>query len=244
MKYDWSKERIESVIADCDSLSQVLEKLNIPRAGNNTATLRKKLEEFNIDYSHFTYGAKGKKGIENYVPVKEYLGTGKYIQTTKLKEKLIKEGLKKNECENPKCPCKNGYWLDNPISYQLHHINGKHDDNRLENLQILCPNCHSQTDNWGTKKLKNINYCKDCGKEISRSSTYCIKCAVKHRNQFKVDPKDRPDKEKLLSLIKEYPFTKIGEMYGVTDNTIRKWCKNYGIPHTKKELRELILENK
>ena len=53
MKYDWSKERIESVIADCDSLSQVLEKLNIPRAGNNTATLRKKLEEFNIDYSHF-----------------------------------------------------------------------------------------------------------------------------------------------------------------------------------------------
>ena len=55
MKYDWSKERIESVITDCDSLSQVLEKLNIPRAGNNTATLRKKLEEFNIDYSHFTY---------------------------------------------------------------------------------------------------------------------------------------------------------------------------------------------
>ena len=102
----------------------------------------------------------------------------------------------------------------------------------MENLQILCPNCHSQTDNWGAKKIKNINYCKDCGKEISRGSTYCIKCAV--------DPKDRPDKEKLLSLIKEYPFTKIGEMYGVTDGTIRKWCK----PHTKKELRELILENK
>ena len=46
MKYDWSKERIESVIVECDSLSQVLEKLNIPRAGNNTATLRKKLEEY------------------------------------------------------------------------------------------------------------------------------------------------------------------------------------------------------
>lgn len=72
MKYDWSNERIKSVISDCDSLSQVLEKLNIPRAGNNTTTLRKKLEEYNIDYSHFTYGAKSKKkGIENYVPVKE-----------------------------------------------------------------------------------------------------------------------------------------------------------------------------
>lgn len=163
MKYDWSKERIESVIADCDSLSQVLEKLNIPRAGNNTATLRKKLEEFNIDYSHFTYGAKG---IENYVPVKEYLGTGKYIQTTKLKEKLIKEGLKKNECENPKCPCKNGYWLDNPLICQLHHINGNNRDNRLENLQMLCPNCHSQTDNYCGQANKAVKYfCELCGAE-------------------------------------------------------------------------------
>ena len=95
MKYDWSKEKIESVIRDCDSLSQVLDMLGIPRAGNNSATLRKKLEKYNIDYSHFTFGAKQRKGIENYIPVAEYLGTGKYISTSNLKDKLFKEGLKK-----------------------------------------------------------------------------------------------------------------------------------------------------
>lgn len=206
-------------------------------SGSAIKVLEETLNNYGIQY-HFL----NKKDIVKAKSLEDILVDGCNYKSSTLLKRLIKEGLKKNECENPKCPCKNGYWLDNPISYQLHHINGKHDDNRLENLQILCPNCHSQTDNWGTKKLKNINYCKDCGKEISRSSTYCIKCAVKHRKQFKVDPKDRPDKEKLLSLIKEYPFTKIGEMYGVTDNTIRKWCKNYGIPHTKKELRELILK--
>ena len=49
MKYNWSKENIESVIKECDSLTQVLDKLNIPRAGNNSATLRKKLEEYNME---------------------------------------------------------------------------------------------------------------------------------------------------------------------------------------------------
>ena len=70
MKYDWSKERIEAVIKDCDSLTQVLNKLNIPRAGNNSVTLRKKLEEYNIDYSHFTYGAKDRKRKGKLYPSK------------------------------------------------------------------------------------------------------------------------------------------------------------------------------
>ena len=60
-KYNWNKERIQEVIKDCDSLSETLLKLGIPNVGGNTCTLRKKLEEYNIDYSHFTYGAKKKK---------------------------------------------------------------------------------------------------------------------------------------------------------------------------------------
>lgn len=234
MKYDWSKERIESVIADCDSLSQVLEKLNIPRAGNNTATLRKRLEEYNIDYSHFTYGAKSKKGIENYVPVKEYLGTGKYIHTTKLKEKLIKEGLKKNECENPKCPCKNGYWLDNPLICQLHHINGDNRDNRLENLQMLCPNCHSQTDNYCGQANKAAKYfCELCGEEKkTKAARYCPKCAAKMAQKV-----DLPAKQDFINKFKELKsFVAVGKFYNVSDTTIRKWCKKYEIPCTKKEL--------
>lgn len=238
MKYDWSKERIENVIKDCDSLSQVLDKLNIPKAGSNSTTLRRKLEEYNIDYSHFTYGVKQRKGVENYIPVTEYLGTGKYIQTSKLKEKLFKEGLKKNECENPKCPCKNGYWLNNPLVCQLHHINGDNTDNRLENLQILCPNCHSQTENYCGQANKAPKYfCEMCGKEKkTKNAKYCPNCSAKMSHKVK-----HPEKEQLIEKLKELKsFLAVGQLYGVSDNTIRKWCKGFGIPDKKKELKEFI----
>lgn len=238
MKYDWSKERIESVIKDCDSLTQVLEKLDIPRAGNNSSTLRKKLEEYNIDYSHFTYGIKSKKGIENYVPVEEYLGTGKYIQTSKLKEKLIREGLKKNECENPRCPCKNGYWLDNPLVCQLHHINGDSSDNRLENLQMLCPNCHSQTENYCGQANKAPKYfCEICGKEKkTKTARYCPECAAKLKRKV-----IRPEKEELIEMFRKlHSFSSVGKAYKVSDSTIRKWCKQLGLPETKQDWKNYM----
>ena len=66
-------------------------------------------------------------------------------QICKIKGKLIREGLKENKCEI--CGLINE-WNGKPLVLQLHHINGNHTDNRLENLQILCPNCHSQTDTY------------------------------------------------------------------------------------------------
>lgn len=74
-------------------------------------------------------------------------------------------------------------------------------------------------------------YCLDCGKEISKGSTRCNSCAKKLERVV-----DRPSKEDLFNLVKSNPFTKVGEMFGVTDNTIRKWCRSYGLPSTKKEL--------
>lgn len=61
------------------------------------------------------------------------------IQSFKLKEKLIQEGIKENKCEI----CGINSWKGQLLTLQLHHLNGVHSDNRLENLQILCPNCHS-----------------------------------------------------------------------------------------------------
>lgn len=76
----------------------------------------------------------------------------------KLGRRLIKEGLKEHKCE---C-CGRTTWLDQEIKLELHHINGNHDDNRLENLQLLCPNCHSYTDNYRGK-----NQGKSAQKETS-----------------------------------------------------------------------------
>ena len=71
-----------------------------------------------------------------------------YLNTDCLRRRIIKEGLKSPECEI--CGIKE--WMGKPISFQLHHINGIKKDNRLSNLQILCPNCHSQAYNFKNKK--------------------------------------------------------------------------------------------
>jgi 5-methylcytosine-specific restriction endonuclease McrA len=65
--------------------------------------------------------------------------------------RLIRMGLKVNRCEL----CGLAEWRDAPLSIVLHHVNGNGDDNRLENLQLLCPNCHSQTENFAGRNRRD-----------------------------------------------------------------------------------------
>lgn len=105
---------------------------------------------------------------------------------------------------------------------------------------MLCPNCHSQTDNYcGSANEKQHYYCKDCGKEITKDATYCQECCGKHARKVK----NRSSKEELIEDFKIFKaITKIGEKYGVTDTTIRKWFTNYDLPSKSKELKELLFK--
>lgn len=80
-------------------------------------------------------------------PLRELLVRGRPTHRSHLRARLIEAGLKVDACEE--CGC--AKWRGRPLSLTLHHVNGVGDDNRLENLQILCPNCHSQTPNFGSK---------------------------------------------------------------------------------------------
>lgn len=220
MKYDWNTDKIKEAVKTSISISEVLEKLNIPKQGNNGRTLKKILGSNKIDYSHFTGRARHYKPARTY-NIDDYLTNKTKVSGHLLKRALFKVGYKSNRCEI----CGIDSWNNKPLNCQLHHINGNHLDNRLENLQILCPNCHSQTDNYcGSANLpsnKKIKYCPDCGREILYTSTRCTVCASKHRRRI-----ERPSIETLLKEKETMSFCEIGRKYGVSDNTIRKWIKS------------------
>lgn len=229
-----NKELLQKLVEESGTIKEILEKLNLKITKDNYKKLYKELDEYNIDYSEIlnnsTRGCIKKYSIEDIL-VENSTYTG-----SRLKNRLIKEGLKQNICELcGQKPFHNG----KELILQLHHINGNHQDNRLENLQILCPNCHSQTDNYAKRNIKKKQYfCKKCGAEISKGAQFCKKClGEEHRKT------NRPSKEELFELIKTLPFTEIGKMYGVTDNAVRKWCKSSGLPHLKSEIKKLIKQD-
>lgn len=99
-------------------------------------------------------GGKGTtKSYKNTLKKVNDILSGKFpnFQTYKLKQKLIKLGIKQNKCEI--CGCKD--WQGKPLQMQLHHIDGNPKNHLLNNLQMLCPNCHSQTENFTARNKRH-----------------------------------------------------------------------------------------
>lgn len=126
----------------------------------------------------------------------------------------------------------------NKIPLEIHHIDGNHLNNAKDNLQILCPNCHSLTGNYKSlntstrqRTQTRKNYCVDCGKEITANACRCIECS--NKNRITIKPLT---KEELKMKIRTMPFTTIAAECNVSDNAVRKWCISYGLPSKKKDI--------
>ena len=107
-------------------------------------------DEYNVSINHFDNKQKSKQYINDNrkKDVYFFLKENHYISSYKLKKLLFESKIKQNKCEN----CKLSKWLNKDIPLELHHIDGNKYNNKLENLKILCPNCHYFTD---TYKIKN-----------------------------------------------------------------------------------------
>jgi len=153
-KVNYTKELLEENVKDCYSFAELCRRLGLKPEGSNPKTLRKKMDEFDVDYSHFT-GQRWNTNPNNPVYKGKYLPNlceHSSLSTANTKAMLYRLGLKENKCE----VCGLSEWLGKPIQCELHHINGDSTDNRIENLQILCPNCHSQTDNFRGKNIPKV----------------------------------------------------------------------------------------
>lgn len=125
--------------------SEAYHKMNMHRN-----TFEKYLKLFNYDFI-------SQKRDKNKYDIEDIFN-GKYphYNTSHLNYRLIKEGYKERKCE---C-CGNTEWMGHPIVLELHHIDGNRSNNDLSNLKLLCPNCHSITDNFKSKNIKSYKKLK------------------------------------------------------------------------------------
>lgn len=199
MKY--TEEQFIEAVKSSFSCSEVCRKIGISPKGGNLRTVKNKILKLNLDYSHFTGQRwnKGKTAKDNpsikRLSNEEFYVKGKFKTSNSVRQRLLKDGLKEYKCER----CKRSEWEGTKIPLELHHIDGDHFNNKLSNLQILCPNCHSQTDNFaGNKNKKGIcthstdyvykHTCNNCGKRLHRptKSGLCKECLIKFNRENKL----------------------------------------------------------
>ena len=235
MKRYTDKDIIEAT-ASSSSYAQVIKKLGRKPAGGNYVVVKRHIQRLQLDVSHFSGKIWNKGGSFPSLPVTDYLvHGGKKITSHKLKNKLLTSGLKQHMCEK----CGNTEWLKQPIPLELHHIDGDHINNTIENLILICPNCHTFTPNYRgkgikqsspnhpnpkpqrTPKQKKLVFC-ECGTMINKRSHRCNRCA--HLVFIKIS---WPQTEQLIQMIKDSSFSAVAQQLGVSDTAVRKRIKNH-----------------
>ena len=152
MRTSYTEEDLRNAVQSADSIAEVCRMLQIKVAGGNYETLKRKFKLWNIDTSHFrgqgwNVGLKFKPNPKK--PLNELLVNGSNYQPYKLKRRLLAKNVLEAKCNS----CGRHSWMERAIPLELHHINGKRSDNRLQNLELLCPNCHALTDNYRGKNI-------------------------------------------------------------------------------------------
>lgn len=150
----WTDKQLIEAVQQNKSIANVIKQLGLKPAGGNYITINSNIKKLQLDTSHFT-GQGWNQGLvfvpKKAISLEKILVKNSNYQSYKLSQRLTKEGLKGYKCE---C-CGLTTWIGKPIKLELHHINGVHTDNRLENLQMLCLNCHSYTNNYRGKNIQS-----------------------------------------------------------------------------------------
>lgn len=166
---NFTDTELEQIVLESTSFVEVQKKMGYSgKSSAVTETLKQIFLEKNIDYSHFKGHAWNKK-ITKYENSLSDFNTHTW---STIKDKLFEEREYKCEC------CGITEWNGKSIKLQVHHIDGNHNNNTRSNLMILCPNCHSQTDNWTYKKNQNKITDEMFLEALQNTSNICQACRM------------------------------------------------------------------
>ena len=259
----YSESEIADFIAESSNFAEVLNKMErSSNSGSNRLLISHYAKEHNLDISHFNNFSNIRTPKDIFIEkssasqntVRKYYKRGNYSEY-----KCAICGLEP-------------FWNGMELTMTLDHINGINNDHRLENLRWICPNCDRQLPTYGTKRKKKHTYCKECGVEISyknktglckecyvkppntclicgclidNESTHCRKCAALCREQSAIQSRidNGITRDFLKNEIRTKSFLQIAKDQGVTDNTIRKWCKRYNLPFRATDIQKISDED-
>lgn len=237
----YTEQEAREAVASSMSYSEALRKVGLRPVGGNFKVFRKWVDDiWAIPTDHFDRHARSRDVLvrANRRPIEAYLVRGSTIDRQKLKLRLYREGIKQPVCEM--CG-QDEFWRGEVMAMILDHVNGVPDDNRLENLRILCPNCNATLDTHCGRKNRQRSVrppCEQCGRPFyasGKQTRFCSqKCAgrekrrriggVPHPERRKVE---RPPFDQLLAEVNAHGFSAVGRKYEVSDNAVRKWIRQY-----------------
>ena len=209
----YNKQELEEAVKTSKTIKEALIKLDLRAAGGSYKQFKRYCEKWGIDYSHFSTASERAKqtfGSRTKIPMDQILVENSTYARHNLKRRLYKEGYKKRECEL----CGQGEeWRGKKMSLILDHINGVHNDNRLENLRIVCPNC-------------NATLSTHCGKH-RRKVKKQTNPDWRHKPRPYAEKIDWPDNQTLRQMVEDSNYSAVGRKLGVSDNAVRKRLKKH-----------------
>jgi transposase-like protein len=233
----YSEQAAREAIAESRSYAEALRRLAMCASGGNWQTLKRYATEiWLIPVDHFDPHAASRDALARNRraarPLAEILVEGSTYSRAQLKDRLYEAGLKARRCEL----CGQGErWRGRAISLILDHVNGVRDDNRLENLRIVCPNCAATLDTHCGRNVNRTRPCATCGAEFTPAGSMQRHCShrcgslseASRSVQRAARRVERPPYEQLMAEIAATSWSAVGRKYGVSDNAIRKWVRVY-----------------
>jgi 5-methylcytosine-specific restriction endonuclease McrA len=149
----WTVKQLAAAIAEERSLAGVLRRLGLRPAGGNYENVGRVITENRLCTSHFT-GRGHLRGRHNphapKTPLEQVLVSGSIFQSNQLRKRLVAESVLPAKCSI----CLRTDWIGSPIPLELDHVDGDRHNNRIENLRLLCPNCHALTPTYRGRNVR------------------------------------------------------------------------------------------